>query len=119
MSASLFKKVFSVDDSEYGFVAEDIKLIESLSEINLVIPKLMGALSTNNKSTGVNLNLILQNSSECKPSFGNTINFSQSIKVPITTGINLSKYTDNNGILKKGTRLVVHFVNGNVNSAYI
>lgn len=116
MAITNFDKVFTINGKEYGFVAVDTPYTSRIIEME--IPKITGALSTGNSTTTVNLNSVLQNSPECKIAFNNTIKFKKSIPVTVRPSTNLGGYATG-GILKKGTKIVVNFINGNIRSAYI
>lgn len=116
MAISGFENQFSVAGKEYGFIAEDTPIDSKI--IPAIIPKITGALSSSNKSVTVNFNQIISNAPACRPTFSTTINFLQHIPVSVEPGSNITSYASD-GILKKDTRIIVKFINGNINSAYV
>ena len=112
-----FAKIFQVENSEYGYAAEDFSPVKYGEYIKLHIPKLTGTISETGVR-GVNSRDVIANALECKPSIDRKVNITDSVRVMVRSHDGWENKTDENGIVKKGTPFIVEFINGNIHKPY-
>ena len=116
MSITTPDKIFEVDDSEYGYGGGTTS-IPGQSSISLYIPKIMGNIGgtgpDNNAADG-----IFDNDSACKLSFAKKVNRAKSMSVTLEKNGLWLATLDGGGMIPKGTKFRVHFLNGNIDKPY-
>ena len=116
MAITSMQKIFDVEDEEYAFAAENFPPVGGGQTIPLVCPKVMGCLS----GTGPDANpadSIFDNDPACKPSFAKKVNRAKSLAVTVEKNQTwLAKLSG--GIVPKGTRFTIHFLNKNIAKPY-
>lgn len=113
-----FSKIFQVENSEYGYAAEDFLPVKYGEYISLYIPKLTGAINEVGIES-INMKNIISNSSECMPRISTKIAITNSINVMVRSYGGWETKVDKNGIVKKGTPFIVEFINGDIQNPYV
>lgn len=117
MAITSTKKIFIVNDEEYGFAAGDQTPMAGGKSISLTCPKITGAISGTGPDTN-NADSIFDNDPACKPTFAKKVNRAGAISVELEkNGMWLAKL-NGAGKIPNGTRFTVHFLNGNITKPY-
>lgn len=116
MAITSLDKVFTVSDEEYGYASAQLPVAGSDS-IGLSCPKITGNLSgigpDSNSADG-----IFDNDKACKPTYAKTVSRANGISVTLEkNGLWMAKL-NTAGMIPKGTRFTIHFLNGNIDKPY-
>ena len=117
MAITSMKKVFNIDEEEYGFLAGDQNPMAGGNTISLTCPKVTACLSGTGPDTN-NADGIFDNDKACKPSFSKKVNRAKAISCKLEKNGNWLAKLNAEGKITDGTRFTIHFLNGNVNDPY-
>ena len=111
-------KIFSVNDSEYGYTIKDEKPVASGGSIDIYVPKLMGDIDKVTPET-INIDKLFDNASDCKPSFSTRVSRMKSFKPVLKSNCNWIEKINSKGVIPKGTMFTIEFLNGNIATPYL
>lgn len=118
MAITNFDKVFTVENYEYGFAVEDFAPVNSGDYIKLYIPKLMGNINYTGSDT-VNVNGVIINSKVSKLKYSNKVMNLDYIPVKVIGVTDWSDKIHGDGLIHKGEKFIVEFINGNIQTPYV
>jgi tricorn protease-like protein len=118
MSITGFNKIFTVESSEYGYAASSFKPVHSGKNISIYVPKIMGAITGTGKDTIV-ANKMFDNDDACKITYSKTVNRAKAFSPTVDTNCNWLDKLNSAGLVPKGTRFNVEFLNGNIATPYV
>lgn len=112
-------RIFNVENSEYGYTIEDIEPVKLGECINLYVPKLMGAIDCEAGTYNIITNKLFKNARECRPNIDKRITLLNSIPVEMKSSTGWETKVNENGIVPKGTRFIVEYINGNIQNPIV
>jgi hypothetical protein len=118
MSITSTSKIFSVNDSEYGYCCGSFRPVSSGSTIAMYVPKLMGAINATGGDNIV-INNLIANASDCRPTFSTYVRRSKAFSPILKDNCNWLNKVNGDGVVPAGTMFTIEFVNGNIDAAYV
>jgi hypothetical protein len=117
MSITSTDKIFSVNDSEYGYAVDSFHPVSAGKTINLYVPKIMGDLIKDGSET-ISTSKIFDNASDCKPVYATKVQKIKSLPVTVKENCNWLDKLNSKGYIPKDSMFVVEFLNGNISTPY-
>ena len=118
MAITGLRNFFKVDLIEYGYAAQDFAPVSVGEKVPIYIPKLMGNIKFTGKDS-ISINNLFDNSKKCRPNIDTKINITNYAMLTVDKNMVWSDKVNKNGIVPKGTRFHVEFINGNITDPHL
>ena len=114
MAITTTDPIYTVDESEFGYAAEDFYPVPSGEQIPLTVPRVTGLVVEVGKRIPVAGAGIYDNAPACKPSYNKTIDAVNYVMAIVKENCLWLDKLNDKGYIEKGFQFVVDFQNENI-----
>ena len=118
MSLTSNKKIFEVNESEYGYNRYGFTPGPVGMNIDVYVPKLTGTIVDEGYKF-IKSNKLFINSDECPVKYNDNIYLTKSFYAKLKDNCSWMGKMNSVGIVPANTKFVIEFVNGNIKEAYL